>query len=166
MIPRVLRNFSAFVNGLDYAGRVTELELPDLKIKTEEHRGGGMDGPAEIDMGMEALTSKLTFAEYLPDVLKAFGKLGTGQRVLFRGGLQRDQEAVVPVVVEMHGGFKSSTMGTWKAGEVATHEVEATLRYYKLEIGDETIYEIDIDNMVRFIDGVDVLAGIRAAISG
>lgn len=166
MIPRVLRNFSAFVNGSDYIGRVTEVELPDLKLKTEEHRGGGMDAPAELDMGMDALTSKVTFAEYIPDVLKAFGKLGTGQRLMFRGALQRDQETAVPCVVEMVGGFKSSTMGSWKAGDVATHEVEAALRYYKLEIGDEVIFEIDVDNMVRIVDGVDLLASQRAAISG
>lgn len=142
MIPRVLRNFSAFVNGRDYVGRVTECELPALEVKTEEHRGGGMDSPAEVDMGMNLLTSTIKFAEYDPDLLKLFGKLGPQERVMLRGALQRDQETAVPCVVEMNGGFKSAKMGSWKAGDVAELELEASLRYYKLEIGEETIFEI------------------------
>lgn len=166
MIPSVLRNFSAFVNGIDYIGRVTEIELPELAVKTAEHRGGGMDAEVELDMGMEKLETTIKLAEYSPDLLKATLKLGTGQRLMFRGALQRDQEAAVSCVVEMVGGFKSSKMGSWKAGDVPELELAAALRYYKLEIGDETIYEIDVDNMVRIIDGVDVLASQRAAISG
>jgi hypothetical protein len=164
MIPRVLRNFSAFVNGLGYLGRVTECELPDLKVKTEDHRGAGMDAPVEIDMGMEVLTAKLTFAEYIPDVMKQFGNLGSETRIQIRGALQRDKEIAVPCVVEFNGGFKTATMGTWKTGDIAMFEAEASIRYYKLTIGTDVIYEIDVDNGIRNIGGVDVLASIRAAI--
>lgn len=165
MIPRVLRNFNLFVNGIGYAGRVTEAELPELSVKTEEHRGGGMDGVAEIDLGMEALNAKLTFAEYVPDVFKAFGKMdGTAVRIQLRGALQRDGETAVPCIVDLHGGFKKNTMGSWKAGDMASNEVEMSVRFLKIKIGSEDLVEIDIDNMVRKIGGVDELESIRAAI--
>ena len=38
------------------------------------------------------------------------------------------------------------------------------LRYYKLEIGGETIHEIDAENMKRVINGVDQLEKRRAAL--
>lgn len=164
MIPRVLRNFHCFVNGIGYAGRVTEVELPELSVKTEEHRGGGMDGPAELDMGLEVMTAKLTFAEYEKNIMGLWGKLdGNAARIQIRGAIQRDGETAIPCIVEFHGGFKKNTMGTWKAGDLATNEFEATLRYYKLTMGEDVIYEIDIDNMKRIINGVDELASIRAA---
>lgn len=165
MIPRVLRNFNLFVNGIGYAGRVTEAELPELAFKTEEHRGGGMDGVAEIDMGQEAMEAKLTFAEYIPEILKSVGRLnGVATRIQLRGALQRDGETAVACVVELHGGFKTSTMGTWKAGDLATHEVSMACRYYRLTIGGELQHEIDVDNMIRNIGGVDELESIRNAI--
>jgi len=165
MLPRVLRNFNLFVNGIGYAGRVTEAELPELSVKTEEHRGGGMDGVAEIDLGMEALGAKLTFAEYVPDILKSFGKLdGNAVRIQLRGALQRDGEPAIACIVDLHGGFKKNGMGSWKAGDLATNEVEMSVRYYKLSIGGEDLIEVDVDNMRRVIGGVDELASIRAAI--
>ena len=45
MIPQILTNLNLYVDGRGFAGRVTEIQLPKLKRKTEEHRAGGMDGP-------------------------------------------------------------------------------------------------------------------------
>ena len=53
MLNDILKNMSLFVDGRGYAGNVDELNLPKLALKTEEFRGGGMDAPIEIDMGME-----------------------------------------------------------------------------------------------------------------
>lgn len=165
MIPRVLRNFNLFVDGTSYAGRVTEAELPEINVKTEEHRGGGMDGVAEIDMGLEAMEAKLTFAEYIADILKRVAKVnGNGVRIQLRGALQRDGEKAVPCVAELHGAFKTSTMGSWKAGDLATHEVSMSVRYFRLTLGGELMCEIDVDNMVRRIGDEDQMESIREAI--
>ena len=49
--PRVLKGFNLFVDGRGYAGKVEELELPKLTIKTEEFRSGGMVAPVELGRG-------------------------------------------------------------------------------------------------------------------
>lgn len=165
MIPRVLRNFNLFVNGIGYAGRVTEAELPEFSVKTEEHRGGGMDAPAEIDLGMEGMTAKLTFAEYVAEIFKLFGKMdGNAVRIQLRGALQRDGEVAKALIVELGGGFKKNGMGSWKAGDMASNEVEMSLRYVKVTLDKDELIEIDVDNMIRKIGGVDELESIRAAI--
>lgn len=73
MLPKILKNFTAFVDGRGYAGRIDEISLPKLAIKTEEYRGGGMDIPVSIDIGMEKLEAELTFAEYDSELFRLFG---------------------------------------------------------------------------------------------
>jgi len=42
MLPKILKNFNVFVDGRGYAGKIDEITLPKLTIKTEEYRAGGM----------------------------------------------------------------------------------------------------------------------------
>lgn len=160
MPPRVLKNFNSYVNGRGFQGRIDEHELPEITIKTDEHRAGGMDAPVELDMGMEAMTTKVTVSDPDSPLLKLLGVPGT--RIVSRGSFVRDSDnSRVPVVVEMGGKFKKTGMGSWKSGEKAPFEHEATLDFYSLTVGGEEIYYIDVHNMVRRIGGVDQLAGIR-----
>ena len=161
-IPRVLKNWNCFVDGIGYAGRCDEAELPEVKIKTEEHRGGGMDGSFEIDMGQETMSAKLTFTEYLPEVISA---LGNGKRIQLRGALRRDTDgSTVPVVVTIGGRIKGFMPGTWKAGDVVKPEHEIAVDYYRWNQAGVDVFEIDVVNMVRVMGGTDQLAQIRAAI--
>ncbi|WP_425974064.1 phage major tail tube protein [Tepidimonas sp. HKU78] len=74
-LPRVLKNMNLFVDGRGYAGRVDEIQLPKLTLKTEEHRAGGMDLPVELDLGMEKLEAQLTISDFDPELFKLFGLL-------------------------------------------------------------------------------------------
>lgn len=166
MYPRILKNFNAFVNGRGYAGAIDEVELPEITIKTEEHRAGGMDGTAEIDMGMEAMSAKLSFSDPDPQLFKLVGTASANSaRIQVRGSYVRDSDNTrIRVVVEMGGAFKKLTMGTWKPGDKAMNEFEVRLNYLRIEIAGEDVIEIDVENMIRNIGGVDQLAGIRADI--
>jgi P2 family phage contractile tail tube protein len=108
----VLKNFALFVDGRGYAGRVDEVTLPKLTLKTEEHRAGGMDAPVELDMGMEKLECELTLAEYDSELFKLFG-LATGApvRVTLRGGLDGEAGAVTPCVVTLTGAWRELDLG-------------------------------------------------------
>lgn len=159
MIPHILKNFNAFVNGTGFAGLCDEATLPEIKIKMDEHRAGGMDASYEIDMGMEAMSAKLNMGEYAADIIKA---LGAGSRIQLRGSLVRDSDGDrIAVSVEIGGRFKSFMPGNWKAGDKANGEFEMTVDYYRWTQAGEDLIEIDVQNMVRTIGGVDQLAGIR-----
>lgn len=163
--PRVLKNFNLFVDGRGYAGRIDELELPELTVKTEEHRAGGMDAPIDIDLGLEAMEATATLSDYDENVIRLFGLAnGSAVQVTARGAMQRDGEAVVPVVCNLRGSIKGMATGSWAAGEKATLELTFAVRYYRLEIGGENLIEIDVENMIRKIGGTDQLEGIRSAI--
>jgi len=163
-LPSVLKNFNLFVDGKGYAGRVEEVELPKLTIKTEEYRAGGMDAPVEIDMGMEKLECSFTLAEYDPALFALWGLVpGNWVNITLRGGMDKDG-IVTPVIVNLTGRWKEIDMGSWKAGEIAKLKIQVSGRYYQLVIGGTAAVHIDLENMIRNVDGVDQLAAIRGAI--
>lgn len=163
-MPKILKNFSLFVDGRGYAGRAEEVSPPKLTIKTEEMRAGGMDAPAAIDMGMDKLEAGFNLVEYDSEVLKQFGLVsGNGVQLTLRGALV-DDTTTTPMIISLRGMFTEIDMGKFKAGDKATMQCNIACRYYKLEIDGNSIVEIDVDNMVRKIDGVDILAEIRSAL--
>lgn len=164
MIPKKLKNFTAFVDGVGYAGRVEEIEPVKFKLKTEEYRGGGMDAAIDIDMGMEKLETTLTFAEYTPELFMQLGLVdGADVPLTLRGAIQGTGEAE-EVIYQVRGLFHELDSGTWKAGDNSTLKASVTCTYVKLTISGREVIEIDVENMVRKIGGVDQLAGQRQAL--
>lgn len=161
----ILKNITCFVDGRGYAGDVGELTPPKIAIKTDEHRAGGMDAPVDVDMGMEKLDGGFSLTKYCPEALKLVG-LADGQTVplVFRGAAQSDDGTVTPIRIVMRGKVKEVDKGTWKPGEKANLAFKINCRYYREEVDGEVIHEIDIDNFVRIINGVDQLADMRDAL--
>ncbi len=166
MIPKILKNFNLFVDGNGYAGVVEELTVPKLSVKMDDHYAGGMDAPIALEMGMEKLECDFTLCEYDPAIINLFGlRDGAQVGLTLRGGLDNeDVNTVTPVVVSLRGAWKEIDLGSWKAGEKAPLKVSVTLRYYKLEIDGTELVEIDVNNMVRKINGTDQLESMRSAI--
>lgn len=166
MLPRILKNFNIFVNGKGLAGVADEFERPKISLKTDDHRAGGMDSEIEVDMGTEKMEAKFKLADPDPDVLGLVGLAdGNSARVVAKGSYVRDTDNTrIAVVAEMVGRIKSTDGGAWKSGDKAQDDYEMSVNYYKLTVGGREIYEIDVENMIRRINGVDQLAGIRADI--
>lgn len=156
MLLKILKNFNTFVDGRGYAGRIDEISLPKLSIKTEDHRAGGMDIPVAIDMGMEKLEAELTFSEYAPELFRLFGLVdGNAVSLTLRGGLQGSGDAEA-VVVNLRGQFKELGPGNWKPADKAMLKCTVSISYYKLTI--------DAENMVRKINGVDQMSSLQTAL--
>ena len=101
-LPHVLKNMNLFVDGRGYAGRVDEIKLPKLTLKTEEHRAGGMDIPVELELGMDKLEAELTISDFDPEVFKLFGLLdSTRTQITLRGAIQAQGTVARPVIVNL-----------------------------------------------------------------
>ncbi|RAM67821.1 hypothetical protein GT37_19895 [Pseudomonas putida] len=165
MIPETLANLNLFVDGISFQGDVPSLTLPKLTLKMEEHRPGGMDMPIEMDQGMEKMEAGFTTTGVRRESLKFFGLAdGTAFNGVFRGAFKGLKGKINKVVVTLRGSLKEVDMGDWKAGDKAEIKHNASLTYYKLEVDDRTVYEIDALGMRRVIEGVDQLAEQRAAL--
>lgn len=163
MLPRHLRNFTAFVDGVGQAGKIDELTLPTLTLQTEEHRAGGMDAPVEIDLGMQMMELSMTLSSYDLDLFRGYGALTAGIALTVRGAVQRQGEAAQAVIIRMVGSGKVLDRGSWSAGGKATTTVTYTLTRYQELINGVEVAFVDIENMVRRINGVDQLASQRLA---
>jgi P2 family phage contractile tail tube protein len=162
MIPSIFKNMSMSLEGVGYLGKSEELTPPKLALKTEEHRGGGMDAPIDIEMGMEGLTSEWSMAGLEEGMIAQFGS--RTDRLVFRGAYVDQDGNTKSVKIQQSGLVKEADMGSWKAGEKAVNKFTASLTYYELVIDGKQICEIDIPNMKRVINGVDQLAEQRAAL--
>lgn len=159
--PRTIRNFNAFVDGVSYAGRVLEGKLPELKIKTANHRGGGMDGTVAQDMGMEAMSAEMTLAEWPPELVKMFG---TRQRITFRpAAMGEDDFSADTRVATMGGRWTVVNFGDLKPGSDTPLKLTLEVDYFRMVQDGDELFEIDVQAGKRVIGGVDQLAEIRSA---
>lgn len=159
MLKDVMRNVAAFVDGRNYAGQCSQVTLPELNIQTEEMRAGGMDAPIEMDMGMEALRATLQFLTVPAEVMKLLGKREIP--LTLRGGLISHDGTVKGATAELRGKFVGNNPGDWAAGAQGAFTAVFAAHYYKLTIEGEEIHEIDIERMVRVINGEDQLGELR-----
>ncbi|MFP3614888.1 phage major tail tube protein [Paraburkholderia terricola] len=165
MTPETLYNFNVYSDGKGFAGRATQCTLPKLKIKTDDHRAGGMDAPVKVDLGMEALEAAFQMSTMERDVLKFFGLAdATAFNGVFRGAFRDIKGATKAVATTFRGMLSEVDGGDWKPGEKVDAKFTVSLTYYKLEIDGAVVHEIDVLGMVRIINGVDQLAEIRKAI--
>lgn len=161
----VRKNFNLFVDGKGYAGQVEEFTPPKLALKTEEFRGGGMDGPIEMTMGLEKLEASFSLIAYDREVLKHFDvREGAVLPLTLREALESFDGAVTPVVHSMRGKIREIDAGTVKPGDKVGLKITVALTYYKLQHGKDVVHEIDMENMVRVINGTDSMASTRAAL--
>ena len=161
MIPKILKNFNVYVDGRGYAGRLDEITLPKLTIKTEEYQGAGMSAPIDIDMGMEKLEMDLTFSEYDKELFKLFGLTnGSEVALTIRGAMQGAGDAE-SIVINVRGFFCEMDFDTWTPAEKATLKCTLSCTYYKLAIDGNELIEIDPVNMIRNINGSDQLSKFR-----
>ncbi|MCG2663351.1 phage major tail tube protein [Brevundimonas sp.] len=162
-LPRSIKGYTAFIDGFGMIGLTTGGKLPPIKAKTEAYRDGGMDGEDELEFGIEKLEAELTFSEMNERVLGAV--LSRNTPITLRGSMEGEGgSAVVPVIGQMRGLVTSADPGEWgdpKKGEV---KLALTPNYYRLRIGSAEIYEIDLLNGIRRINGTDQLAARRAAL--
>lgn len=165
-LPSVLKNFNLFNEGASYMGLAEEVKLPKLKRKTEEFRGGGMNGPVAIDLGQEGLEMEFTAGGLLPDVLRQYGiPKASGVMLRFAGAYQRDDTGQVQAVeIVVRGRHEEIDPGDAKAGDKSKTVVKSKLAYYKLSIDGKPVIEIDLVNMVEIVNDVDLLAEQRRAV--
>jgi len=164
-MPRKLKNFNVFHNGESFVGECEEMTLPKLTRKLEEYRAGGMNGPVDIDLGAEKMELEATYGGIMRAIFKEWGITSiSGVLLRFAGAFQRDADSDTDSVeVIVRGRHTELDMGNAKAGDNSQFKVKTSISYYKLSVNGEVWCEIDHENFIEVIFGVDRLAGQRRA---
>lgn len=161
-LPKKLKYLNLFNDANSYQGVVTSLTLPKLARKLDPFRGGGMNGAAHIDNGLEddALDLEWTIGGIDDLVLTQWGAGDVPLR--FAGSYQRDDTAeTVAVEVEMRGKHQQFDFGEAKQGEDTETKITTKCTYYKLTWNGKELIEIDTVNMIEKVNGTDRLGQHR-----
>lgn len=161
-LPKTLKNFTLYVDGVGYAGKVTEGAPPKVTIQTEDFEAGGLSGVAVLDMGaVEKLETSFTVAEFNPELYALLGK----RDVLFTlRGAQGETGTEEPVIYQMRGVLNQIEPEAFKRKAQGAIKVMAHPAALKITIGSREVVNIDIEANTRVIGGVDQMAGIRTAL--
>ena len=155
---KILKGFSAFLDGYGYAGSVDSVQLPSLEVIKEDYRAGGMDGSIALDMGMSAMEADITLSSIDTSALSTWG-LGEGFLVslVIRGALESTDGETEGITAYLRGSIRSITFSEFTPGKPATIKIVMDVREYKYLQGIELVYDIDVVNSRRIINGVDAL---------
>ena len=165
-LPRKLKNFNLFNDGISYIGLVPELTLPKLSRKMEEYRAAGMTGPVMVDFGNEAITLEWTAGGLVEEALNQYGATKhNAVQLRFAGAFQNDDTGDVSAVeVTVRGRHKEIDMGSVKHASDTAHKFTTVCSYYKLTIDSKVVIELDLMGAIENIGGTDRNAAIRTAI--
>ena len=161
-LPRTTKFFACFVEA-EHAADVNKYSPPNLKMKTEDFRAGGMIGEVGIEMGIDKLESELTTQGHNTTMLASFGGTIAGKSVRLVEMVQADDVAQ-PTGVEyaMRGRFTEQDKGDTEAGKLTEHKHTFLATYFKHTDNTKVLAEVDMLNGVYIINGDDRLAQARA----
>lgn len=166
MVSQIFKDFTLFLDTGKQVGMVSSYKPPSLKVVEESVRLAGMDAPIQVDMGMEPLTTEFVI-NVNRDVYARFGLItGAKTSLTLRGSTQDTNGLISPMIHKMRGNIRSVEQSEWKTGSLVTMTVMMSLTYFEVShgIGLPPVIQIDLDNYIRVINGVDQLAATRVAI--
>jgi P2 family phage contractile tail tube protein len=166
-LPQKRKKINAYVDGGSWIGVVTEFEPPKIVTKMEEHRGGGMHAPIDIDMGLEKMEASITMGGLAMAVFRRAGEQSVdGVRLRLVEAYEADSTGTPRTVEHYIGGrFNEIEWGTAKEGDDTEHKYAISVAYYRLVVDGRVELENDPLNGVYSVNGINRYAALMAAIS-
>lgn len=159
-LPETLKGWTAFIDGYGQAGICGGGKLPVIKAKTDEHKDGGMDAPEDLILGIEKLEWELTLTSLSALAMKQVGR--TDVPITLRGSMEDEAGKKKAIIAQLRTPVFEADPGEWGEAKKTELKIKGTAIHYRLTIGGEEIYEIDVRGMVRRVGGIDQLAQRRA----
>lgn len=164
--PRqVFKNLNCYFANKSFAGSVVDFTPPKRQLQTEDFRGGGMDAPIELTLGMQKLNTDFTLISISPPALSSIkGSEGADTSFIIREALEDWDKSVSPREIIMRGKVTGIDEGTHTPGQKSQLKVSMNLNYFSDTIDGNMVTEIDIINMRWLNNNIDSLADIRSAL--
>jgi P2 family phage contractile tail tube protein len=162
-LPRTLRLFNTFIDGVSFVDQALELKLPKIAMKTDDFTGAGMLGPVALIKGVEKLEIEHTYNGPIEEIVASFGaEKHDAAMVRWAGSYSEEgtgsDQSVELVVRGRHNEFDQ---GDAKAGENGNWKVKTDCTYYKQTVNGKVWLEIDLVHKIFNVMGVDRLAKHR-----
>ena len=167
-IPVKLANATVYFENQELLG-IADVELPKVEFDAESLKGFGIAGEIEVPNPayIKPMNAKLKFNT----TTKAFAKLSEpkAQEIEIYGATQFKDNSTKEIKYGQVRAYLKATAkvmnaGKTEAGKTMDAEVELTVYVYKLEIDGQMVYEVDPENFVLNINGIDYLQEVRTAL--
>lgn len=158
MLPRTLKNFNIFTNGLNWAGVAQSIQIPKISRKMEDFRGAGMIGDVALAMGYEKLEGEITYAGFDSNHYKQMGTNSiSGLPVRYVGVYERqDTGDMQHVEIYLRGRAKELDSGEVKNGEKTEVKMSFAYTYFRIEVEGEVLVELDLVNGTEIFGDSDL----------
>lgn len=162
-LPRTLRMFNVFLNGVSFIDQAQELKLPKIAMKTEDWEGAGLLSPIKLLKGIESLEIEHTYSGPIREIVADFGvEKHDASMLRFMGSYSEEASGTDQAVeIIVRGRHNELDQGDAKTGENGNWKVKSDLTYYKQTINGQVWLEIDVVNKIFEVMGVDRLAQHR-----
>jgi P2 family phage contractile tail tube protein len=152
------------VDGRSLHLEVDELTPPAIKDKVEELRLPGF--AVDVPLGLEKLEAKVKLSTWNEDVAVKLG-LAPGKRLrsTFRGQTTSELDGTSKSVIIVMEHRLAGEPQAWKAGDKTGVEYTLTsILFYRHTVDARVIHQLDLQNMIAIVDGVDQLREAREAL--
>lgn len=162
-LPRTLRMFNVFVNGVSFVDEALTLKLPKIAMKTEDWTGAGMLGAVKLLKAIESLEIEHTYNGPVREIVADFGAEKHDASLLrFMGSYSEEGTGTAQAVeIIVRGRHNEFDQGDAETGKNGSWKVKSDLTYYKQLVDGEEWLEIDLVNKIFRVMGVDRLAAHR-----
>lgn len=156
---------NVFVNNRSTHGLASEVTCPNIAAIMTDYKALGMAGSMELFNGFDKMeaTVKWTYADN--DTQKACANFLKPVNLMVRSSkAEYDNSGITneaPIVIYLKGYPKQHPGGTFKPKEDTETESTFSILYFKQEVDGEVIVELDVENNIYKVDGVDLLAERR-----
>jgi len=159
-VPEFVQDINVFAGGIGHLGVSDEVELPKIAFTREDISAGGFE--KEVLVGtLEKMEAKITVNQYSTSIMEQATKQKEAYFVI-KGSIKKGS-AAVPAVATIKGDFDIE-FGNLKAKEAVKQTLEIKVKFFEFEVNGEQLVQLDADNMIAKIYGVDYLAELRSNI--
>lgn len=172
---RVLSGYSVYVDGVDYVGVAAGFTPPAVESAAVTANMPGHGGPFAIPTGrLEALEATISMADQFPALERLAADPKSSDTPVLFVGVTTDGDAQRKVEYELGGLWTKQERAEFAGPEggqggggadrgPCTYTISC--RRLTLKIDDAEVRHIDLEQNIHRIDGEDVNAGLRAALS-
>lgn len=163
----ILQDFTVWVAGDGKVGTSPSFQPPEIKIQTEDFRGGGMDGTVEVPLGIEKIEFDFDLHTWDEQVWQnlGFGPGSMNVPINFRGYLLSPDGAEKGVRIETHSLLKEIKVNKIEPGKKVEMTCSCVASKYKHYVegagGPKVLTEIDVFAKIFVINGQDKSAAGR-----
>lgn len=160
-----LTHCNLYAEGGSFQGAMLSITLPEVKHKSTEHKAGDLLGTPKLPGSLDAMSSTIKMNGFYDDFHMLTADPNRMVGLMVRANQKsRDGYGNItdePVTLYLRGWFSSRKIGEL-ADTPSKPEYVMEVYYYRLTVNGNDIEEIDIENGIHRVDGVDILADFRA----